>query len=41
MIVDNAGNIFEDRRKKDVKVRKDNRKEDNKNKVSAEKKNKK
>lgn len=29
MIVDKQGNMFEDRRKKNVKVKKDNRKEDN------------
>lgn len=41
MIVDKSGNMFEDRRKKDVKVRKDNRKENNRIKVGTEKNNKK
>ena len=35
MIVDKSGNMFEDRRKKDVKVKRDNRKEDNKIKVGT------
>lgn len=33
MIVDKLGNMFEDRRKKDEKVKKDNRKENNKIRV--------
>ena len=40
MIVDKSGNMFEDRRKKNEKVRKDNRKEDNKIKVGTKTDNK-
>ena len=40
MIVDKLGNMFEDRRKKDEKVKKDNRKEDNKIKVGTKTANK-
>lgn len=40
MIVDKLGNMFEDRRKKDEKVKKDNRKEDNKIKVGTKTSNK-
>ena len=41
MIVDKLGNMFEDRRKKEQKVKTDKRKEDNKIKVSTKKVNKK
>ena len=40
MIVDKSGNMFEDRRKKDEKVKKDNRKEDNKIRVGTKTTNK-
>ena len=40
MIVDKLGNMFEDRRKKNEKVKKDNRKEDNKIKVGTKTTNK-
>lgn len=40
MIVDKLGNMFEDRRKRDEKVKKDNRKEDNKIKVGTKTANK-
>ena len=40
MIVDKLGNMFEDRRKKDEKVKKDNRKENNKIKVGTKTANK-
>ena len=40
MIVDKLGNMFEDRRKKEQKVKKDKRKEDNKIKVGTKKVNK-
>lgn len=41
MIVDKLGNMFEDRRKKNEKVKKDNRKENNKIRTCTEKNDKK
>ncbi len=40
MIIDKAGNMFEDRRKKDEKVKSDRRKEDNKIRVGTKSVNK-
>lgn len=40
MIVDKLGNMFEDRRKKNEKVKKDNRKENNRIYTGKEKDNK-
>lgn len=40
MIIDKLGNLFEDRRKKDKKVKEERRKEDNKIKVGTKKVNK-